>query len=308
MNMKIDSILLGLDGTEESKHAAQLSWSLAKAMKCKVVAQTVVDTDALRQLLTLERPGFIGSSPYVNAYEAAHSALKSVAELLLVSYESHVASQGVDWACHIDEGNVAAEIARRAIDHDLVVIGRRAHNRLLSAVDRNDSPRRGLVERLLYCCPRPILVVHDRCQLWKESKFVMTPSGFDASSLRFYLKFAMLLGMQREIYCMAAENSVSDTVLKVRELIPKQEHLNVTGHQCSQLHSAWQRALDVSAETLAVVPVTWDNNGTRLCYGTEAGAFARALNLPATLYLPVSAAEPSEESSSTSKYYSAAKT
>jgi nucleotide-binding universal stress UspA family protein len=290
--MKQTSILLALDGSQESQQAAELAWNLAKVMKAKIVAQTVVDNDELWQMLGQERPGFIGSGPYLAAYESAHVALKSAAEHLLSAYQSRALAQGIDSECLIDEGNIVEQISRRAQEHDLVIVGHKLPEIPRRGADRFRFSRSSLGERLIYSCAQPLLIVSDRCPLWESAKFVVSEHGYDLASLKLFLKFALQLGIQREIYCVAAQDNFSDMVLNIRSLIPKQERIYVTGRQCSQLHSAWQKALDVSADTLAVIPVTSDADGTKLCFGKEASAFAHELHLPAMLFLPVEAKLP----------------
>ena len=105
--------------------AAEIAWRLAEAHSGKVLAQTVVDSQAVWQIVGKDLPGIIGNSPYIAAQETIHAALKNVAETLLTAYEARAQGKNIDSEVILDEGNVVKEIIKRAAAHDLVITGHR---------------------------------------------------------------------------------------------------------------------------------------------------------------------------------------
>ncbi len=315
MNKK--SILLAINGSEESLHAAELAWALARSLPATLKAQTVIETRALWRLMEQGRPGLIGSSPYIAAYQAACSAMRSVAEGLSTSYEARVGSAGVDSEFLIDEGDTVDEICRRAEENDLVIVGRRRSSTAaeqpehvekvqhigqvgqlghigyveyiehIGHVDPLRLPRFSVTERLIYSCPRPLLVVQDRCQLWKTIRYVISDASYNPESLQSFLKFTEeWFSVPREILCVATKKTLEELLLKVKLELASSKGVTVKGHGCSMLEPAWWSGIDVVADTLAVTALGYNEGGSKHCLGIDPAIFVRAMKSSALLFLP----------------------
>ncbi len=292
--MNTKSILLAINGSEESLHAAELAWSLARSLSATIQAQTVVETKALWQLIDQGRPGLIGSGPYIAAYEAARLALKSAAEVLRASYEARIGPAKISSEFFIDEGNTVNEICRRAESSDLVIVGRRRSSTESADVEREENaehtdpfclPRYSISERLIYSCPRPLLVVQDRTQLWKSIRFIVSDASYDPESLRSFLQLTEWLSVPREILCVADKKKLEEMLSQVKLEAASSKGITVQGQECNLLESAWLNSVDVAAGTLAVIYVSSDGEGRKHCLGIEPVTLARALKSSATLFL-----------------------
>lgn len=183
------SYLLALDGSAESRTAAYFAWELAAQTGARVVAQHVIDTAAAWQFLSYDRPGFIGSGIYMEAREQIGSALRSIAEDLMLSYYSQVQGRSIESETFIDEGDPACEIVRRAADHDIVIIGH-----------RSGPKRERLFETLVKSCPCPVLVVGGSAMQWSKVQMFVTDEIASAKSMQGIYHLGTALGLISEVY------------------------------------------------------------------------------------------------------------
>lgn len=299
------SYLLALDGSEESLFAAELAWQLAETNHAKVVAQTVVDSQSLWQLVGKERPGIIGNGPYLAAHEAIHAALKNVSETLLAAYEARARGHDIESECVLDEGNILHEIVKRAQDHVVVIIGhRRGHEAQISG-DKSWFPHYSLAEHLVYQCPKPLLIVQGKCAPWKTARLIVSRNTYDSSRLTTFFEFTKTLKLAQEIFCIAPEDSIDKFAADVRRSLPSGEEVHIMCHDQEQGDPAWECATDVPTSTLLVVATQETKDGRQTSAGTDPGSFIHKLRLPAVVVLPAPRAEtlssPSKQSRSLSK-------
>ncbi len=171
--MNKPSYLLALDGSIESKSAAELAWSLAKRTGASVTAQHVINIRDIWHFLRPKSAGFIGSGPYIAAFQCVANGLREIAEALMLSYQSQVESQGIEFSTHIDEGDLVAEICKRAKDHDLLIIGRG----ILESKDRNVE--HSLCNELANICPCPMLIITSQNADWTSLRARVLSSNVD---------------------------------------------------------------------------------------------------------------------------------
>lgn len=186
------SYLLPIDGSEESRSTSYLAWELAKQTGARVVAQHVIDTAAVWRLLSYERAGFIGSGVYMEAREQITSALNSIAEALMLSFTSQIEGQSLEFETHIDEGDPAAEIARRAKEHDMVIVTERRGN---SAADGQR-----LFEKLAATCSCPVLVIGNSTKRWSKMRIFVNEEMTESNNIAALYRLATMLGLPAEVY------------------------------------------------------------------------------------------------------------
>lgn len=186
------SYLVSIDGSEESRSASFLAWELAKQTGARIVAQHVIDTAAVWRLLSYDRAGFIGSGVYMEAREKINSALYAIAESLMLSYTSQIEGQSLEFETCIDEGDPATEIARRAKDHDMVIV---THRRGARADESNR-----LFEKLSATCCCPVLVIGNSQKRWSKMRIFVSAEMIEAKSIAALYRLAGMLGLPAEIY------------------------------------------------------------------------------------------------------------
>ena len=112
-----NKIMIATDGSEASRHAANLGIGLAKCSGGKVIAVYVVDMQRLVQ---------------IHGYTSLHGLKESLLDAMLKEGEEAVAyiaekseKEGLDWEKAILKGSLAEELLRysKELDVDILVMG-----------------------------------------------------------------------------------------------------------------------------------------------------------------------------------------
>ncbi|MBX3073310.1 universal stress protein [Candidatus Obscuribacterales bacterium] len=194
------SYLLALNGGAASRYAAYFTWALAEQSGARVVAQHVVDTAAVWHFLSYDQAGFIGSGLYLEAREEITDSMYSIAEALMLSYSSQSAGQPLECEAFIDEGEPAAEIARRAEEHDMVVLGYRS--------GRSNTGEPKMYEKLAETCPCPVLVVGNAARHWSKMQMFINSDFASSADVPGIFQLGVTLGLPIEIYIDAEVSQV----------------------------------------------------------------------------------------------------
>ncbi len=297
--MSAQSILLSLDGSAQSRYAAEVCWSVAKANSLSVDAQHVVDSLAAWDFLNFDIAGFIGSEPYFEAHETMLNCLTSIGESLTAAYEGQAAGHEIPGKTHLDEGTTIREICWRAKDHALVAIGQRSTGMGSPEEDKRRIPRRSVAESLTYYCPRPLLVVQDRCEQWTKMKIVLSSLRVPSSLLESLLAFAKQINVEPHIrLVLVTENNSSEVESDTLENCPEAKHLiddlsklvpavagvKVDVKRTGNLNRYWQLDAEDDLDSLLVVPVTEIAGVRKTSFGTNPDTIVRYLNHPAVLF------------------------
>ncbi len=188
--MKNVSYLLLLDRSSESRIAASFAWKLASLTGASVAAQHVVDSAAVWRFLSFETAGFVGSGVFMEARERIIRVLHTVADALVLSYETLAEGKGFQSETYIDEGDLVTETARRAKNHDLVVFGYKP----------NSDAHTRMLEQLMEVCPCPILVVRNAVQPWSKLQIFVNGDMPDSKRNANLYPLGSKLGMPVEVY------------------------------------------------------------------------------------------------------------
>jgi nucleotide-binding universal stress UspA family protein len=160
--MSIRSILVGLDGSAQSQWAAELCWQFAVKQDVTVSAQHVVNANGLLELLGFQLAGFVGSGPFLFAYEEMLKNLQKLGEELLEAYEVHASPRGIVGEQFLDQGHPIAEIRKRGDSYDLIALGHKASGIQCETDDRRHWPRLSITEALASISERPLLLVQEQ--------------------------------------------------------------------------------------------------------------------------------------------------
>lgn len=297
--MSAKSILVELDGSAQSRYAAELSWAIAKANNLSVNAQHVIDSLAAWDFLNFDIAGFIGSAPYFEAHQTMLKCLTSLGENLIKAYKDQAAARDIGGGTFLDEGTTIREICHRAKDHDLVVIGQRSTGMTSADEDKRRLPRRSIAETLTYYCPRPMLVIQDRCQPWSKMKLVLSDNGgISPALLKSFLEFSERINLVPEIRLVFISDSFSHAIKResvdsnaeakriVQDLskqVPSLSKAKIELHRTTSLNAYLKRDAEEDGDSLLVVPVM-DVTGVRKTpFGTTPDQMIRYLNHPALL-------------------------
>ena len=293
------SILLSLDGSAQSRYAAELCWAVAKPNGWTVNAQHVVDSLAAWDFLNFDIAGLIGSEPFFEAHESMLRCLNDIGESLIEAYTGQSAGHEILGEAYLDEGTTIREICWRAKEHTLVAIGQRSTGMGSPEEDKRRLPRRSVAETLTYYCPRPLLVVQDRCEPWTQMKIMLSSMRTPSGLLESCLKFADAVKIQPEIQVVVVSESnqnedeldtlennpeAKQTIDDLIKLVPGLKGLKVDVRKTSNLNRFWQADAEKDPSSLLVVPVTEIGGVRKTTFGTSPDTIVRYLNHPAVLF------------------------
>ncbi len=294
--MSKKAILLGLDGSAQSRYAAEISWAIAKSSDRPVNAQHVVDSLAAWDFLGFDIAGFIGSGPYFAAHETMRNSLYSIGQNLVDVYKTLSESSGVPGETYLDEGTTIRELCWRAKDHELVILGHRSTGMGSPDEDKRKIPRRSVAETLTHYCPRPLLIVQDRCKLWSKMRIVLSTSQIPSTLLESCLSFASSLNitpMLRYLFTVehghSGENDLTApdglrVVTDLTRLVPSLSQAKIEVKTTNNLNNYLKADAEEDQDTLLVVPVSDVAGVRRTCFGTPPDEMVRYLNHPAILF------------------------
>ncbi|HEY9788678.1 MAG TPA: universal stress protein [Candidatus Obscuribacterales bacterium] len=296
------TLLLAINGSETSLHAANLCFALAKAAGAEVILQHVINTEAARQLLPIRKPGLIGSGLHLQVYEDLISSLRNVAEKLTTKCEALALGHGIDMKTFIDEGDCLQAILQRSAHCDLTVIG---HSSLLERTLESPGamPRfiPSLAEQLVRAVRVPLLIVNGPVDHFNEGVILSSATDVNLDYLRACKALLTALGLKTRISFIAdqlvdAEKSTSEAIEKFLHDCPDLHDVSfdlreIRGETAGGPLKLWQRAgekvnIDCKESTLLIVPTRCMGPNSLTIFGAEPEQFVAELDLPAVLIYP----------------------
>ncbi len=295
--MKGKSILLALSGSQQSRFATEVCWSLARQLGATITAHHVVDSHSAWEFLGHEKPGFLQPASYLEAYQILLSNLFELGEGLAEAYSEEARELGVDNVCIIDEGNPITEICRRAANHKIVVIG---HKHIKTGQQRSQFQRLSVAEALAHDCPRPLLVVQNECKGWSSLAIMISMDHINEIFINSCLDMAAALNLPPVLLCLRSgvhEESPGDFVSDIREsnkrlkdvpiaLIPAQKQITL---DMEFWYSAENLKLDDNAlmkNPLIVMPTRLIAGERLTVVDSSPSLFVRYLSLPSIMLWP----------------------
>jgi nucleotide-binding universal stress UspA family protein len=128
----IKTILVGLDGSEHARTAAQYALWLGQRLSAAVVGLHVVDIVSIEGSFFHDISGSLGFEPYLDFSSKMREVLHERGKALLQEFTDKATKAGVRNDTLLSMGVVANEIAEHAKTADLVVIGHRGVNERFS--------------------------------------------------------------------------------------------------------------------------------------------------------------------------------
>jgi nucleotide-binding universal stress UspA family protein len=289
-------ILLGLDGSAQSRYAAELSWSMAKTAGIDVDAVHVVDSLAAWDFLAFDIAGFIGSGPYFAAHETMRNSLNSIGQNLIDAYKSLAEAQGIKGETFLDDGTTIREICWRAKDYSMVVLGHRSTGMQSPDEDKRKIPRRSVAETLTHYSPKPLLIVQDRCKLWTKLRILLGGNQVHSDLLNSCLDFVSALNMTPSVrYLFTVDKKATGEVDKtapdglrvvtdLTKLVPGLAKAKVDVKTCVDINEFMKQDAEEDPDTLLVVPVTNTAGVRKTSLGIAPDLMVRYLNHAAILF------------------------
>jgi nucleotide-binding universal stress UspA family protein len=291
--MSEKSILLGLDGSAQSRYAAEIAWSMAKAGSMRVDAQHVIDSLAAWDFLNFDIAGFIGSGPYFEAHETMRAALQELGQSLIGAYTSIAEQNGIVSQAFLDEGTTIREICGRAKKYDMVVIGQRGTGMGSPEEDKRKLPRRSIAESLTHYCPKPLLVVQDRTRFWNSARIMLGTHKVDPTLVQSAVDFTQHLRIEPSVqYLFASSKSSPDKTAPngvraasdIEQSVPALKGKKIEVQSVPELSAFLKEDAEKESNTLLIMPVVEVDGVRTTAFGWAPDVVVRYLNHSAVLF------------------------
>ena len=257
--MALNSILLALDGSAESRYAAEAAWFVAQKTGASVLAQHVINAHGLWKLLLHHQAGFVGSGLYFEAFESMIERLRTLGQNLLDSYESFVPG-GIKAQTLVSEGSVPGEILKQLENADLLVVGHRHNGDIY-------DPEGGLAAVLVAHSEKPVLVMQKQAKPWVAGRLVVGDARFHTSFVQKLMAWMDALTLRKELYCLP--NVDSDTATDVTHRMEESNRAKETVFVYSTFKQADHERYGSSKddETLIIIPKLFEPESNGLALG-----------------------------------------
>ncbi len=294
----IGPILLPITGSQESLYALEFAWALAHQTNSIVNAQHVVNVGGALEFVGMERPGIIGSGPYVAAYEVICDSLREIGEKLADSYAARAEGQRINGEVYIDEGETVDAICKRLPMHDLVVMGHRQRKEL--ALPDCHSVRLSLAEVLAHYSSIPLLVVQRPITQISELAMFCSMDHVNIAWIRNCLAAAASIGACCSLTFFASGAHEEDPMNFVRDLkqaLPESNGLRIRlvekmVGRAAEICQHHLLGLSKAGTVLPVVP-TMDSGDRRITgVGESPSHMLRRLAFDAVLLWPEESTRP----------------
>lgn len=222
------SILLPITGSQESLYAIELAFVLAKQTGLPVDAQHVVNVRGALEFVGMERPGIIGSGPYLGAYKSVCDSLREIAEKLSDSFCARADGRGIVGEMFVDEGEPVEEICKRLHNHDLVIMGHRQRSALALPVCQ--TVRLSLAEVLAHYLSVPLLIVQKPVNKISELAIFSAMDHINLAWIRNCLSSAEAIGASASLTFYSGGEHEEDPLNFVKDLktsLPESNQLRI---------------------------------------------------------------------------------
>lgn len=124
--MLFDKILVALDGSHNSRNAAEYAFWLSSNLDSQLTGQHVIDPRLVDLFISPEFAEELGFSCSVDTSEKVFSALKKVGRVILDLFVREANERGLEVSTCLDEGYIVECILARLKEHDLLVMGHKS--------------------------------------------------------------------------------------------------------------------------------------------------------------------------------------
>jgi len=285
------SILLSVDGSIFTVHAANLCFRIATLTDATITAHHVVDTDGARDFVMREPSGYVLSKEYRSVCSYLSKALWAIGHQLQNRYLLEAGRHGITSSFVIEQGEPVSAVCHRAKSHDLVVIGHKHEKQIPQpspAIARRSFERSSFAEALSHRCEVPLLIVQDDTESWKTMSIFVSLEHLNERYIDACLDLADLLVLKSIIVCLPSGVGTKPTEQIISELKLANQRLKDVEIQFTTL----EKLSDFLAEesdcevTLPVIP-TREIAGARVSLlDVSASAFVHCLSSSAILLVP----------------------
>lgn len=293
------SILLALSGSESSRYAAETAWKLGNALDANVVAEHVIDSRTVWELLRNDVPGFIGSGSYIAVYESVIKSLTSLSNKLAAAYEAQAAGHGFTGECLIEDGNPVTVLSEESRNHDLIVVGHQPSKVCSTDAKRCHYTRYSIAEGIVHESTTPVLVVQSKPLVFKSVTILSEIDHLNLNYIRACLRLANLLKLPAKLEfwgCGVREESSEEFKANILQSLAEAKGMEI---EVETFHGAavdtrrdlfhaepLYGSVEMNADSLTILPTRGIARERVTVLGVSPETFVRTLTLPSILFWP----------------------
>lgn len=204
--MKVQKILLAIDGSLYSQNAAEVAWRIAKQTGAAVTALHVVDTASVVDLIGHIEPGFLDLEDYKGERDAIVESMQRAGQRLMHAYAQAARHNKTHVEVIVECGNPADVIRATAVGYDLIVIGHKPFDSNQPQRYRRQLMRLSAAEYLAESTPKPLLVVQGKPVEWKSMTIMLSLDHINRSYLDVSIEMSRQFGLQPALVCLSTSD------------------------------------------------------------------------------------------------------
>ncbi len=204
----IKTMLVALDGSDQSRAAAAGAIWLARRLDATLVGLHVVDVVSIEGSFFHDISGSLGFEPYLDLSSKMQEALEGRGKVLLDEFAASCERQGVRAETALSTGIVANQICNRARTVDLLVIGQRGVNARFST-GLLGSTAEGVTRK----SPRPVLVAPGRFDEIRRPLLAYDGSDRASAALHAAAEFCGSLALPLTVLHVGRDQGAGQAVL-----------------------------------------------------------------------------------------------
>ena len=280
------SILLGPDGSEASARAGQFALWLAARANARIEAIHIIDSTLIDQLVQYNRPGIIGSGPFLAARETITEAMQKVGEALTEKFQALADGNAIEASTAVCLGNPSEVLLKLSSQHAFVVTG---------STFRSGNKPGSLALNLADRIKTPYIVVSPEWQIPTRLSWLTTEQNNYDSYLQYGMLLADTFGAEFDLE-VAAQNLNKPQLLSLRDravaLVPAQNEasvkvVNIEGNILTADEENRSLTIRSTSSTMTVLPVRSDGADNRTILGCAPSMVLNHIEGGAAIFYPI---------------------
>jgi nucleotide-binding universal stress UspA family protein len=204
----IKTILVGIDGSEHARTAAQYGLWLGERLQAGVVGLHVVDIVSIEGSFFHDISGSLGFEPYLDFSSKMREVLHDRGRVLLEEFAQSARDRATKVDTRLAMGVIANEIAEQAKTADLVVIGHRGVNERFSTGLLGST-----AESVTRKCPKPVFVSTTEFRPLACPLLAYDGSQRAAAAMHAAAEFCVSLGLPLTVLTVAKDTEAGERIV-----------------------------------------------------------------------------------------------
>lgn len=215
--MNGDKILVALDASLPSRHAAEAAWRIAATTNCNIEAVSVLNPDAVWDFIGGTEPGLVAFDTFLSCREQILNQLVAIADSTAAGFEEDSRQRGMPSKCSVIIGDPLEQIANLSKLFDLVIVGH-SIRKLPAELTHSTFARLSLAQQVAHECAAPLLVVQHPGANWSATTILISPDHINELYISEMVGFSRALNIDPEVLLLCTGVGEAGWVDLIRDL------------------------------------------------------------------------------------------